>query len=69
MTEPKELAIGEIAEIDGVRVRCVEHVSGGEFDCKLCAFQRPRICPKSSQCIGADRSDGREVHFEEVVGV
>ena len=55
----KELAIGEIGEIDGVKVKCVE---GPE--CHLCAFCG-RNC-SSVMCTPGTRLDQNAVYFEAV---
>ena len=60
--------IGEVYEIGGVYVRCVErpHVSCPLDACRGCYFSEAyKTCPPS-QCSSFGRSDGRNVWFVKV---
>ena len=63
--EVKELAIGEIGEIDGVKVECVEadmHVC-----CELCVFSDKTLQECGDyKCTPSIRTDGKWAYFREV---
>ena len=68
--EVKELAIGEVGEIDGVRVKCVEgDQSPDVFVCYSCLFAKDDCevgrCSKVA-CHPSERIDGLYVIFKEV---
>lgn len=66
MTEPKELAIGEIGEIDGVKVRCIARIDE-QNPCGRCFADGTRSRCSSTPCLPTERDDGLDVVFEEVV--
>lgn len=58
----KELAIGEVGEIDGVRVKCV--VGDG---CNTCRFNLEDDTPcKSIACVSWERTDNKNVYYVEI---
>lgn len=63
----KEIAIGEIAEINGIKVRCVVTQISEHGRCSSCiGFKFPKKCAKLPACSDSVRSDGNLVHFEAV---
>jgi len=59
----KEIAIGEVAEIDGVKVKCVDDCSGMQ-DFK-CALKNLGIC-HTIACAKHERSDTKSVYFVKI---
>jgi len=66
--ETKELAIGEEGVIDGVKVRCSESCPPpGILICDLCRINSmPFDSCKRTKCADWERSDKKQVIFEEV---
>lgn len=63
----KELAVGKEKVIKGVKVKCIERISGDIPDCNRCAFNGKQDCSsKSYACMACERSDHKEVYFQEV---
>jgi hypothetical protein len=59
----KELAIGEIAEISGVKIKCVESNNGDSTDCLSCV--KSPIC-LDMPCHVHERTDGKNVYYEKI---
>lgn len=63
VTDTKESAIGQIIEVDGERLICVESFS----DCtKDCFFYDNGDCKTSTPCSKTTRKDGRDVMFIKI---
>lgn len=65
--EPKELAIGEIGVIDGVRVQCMKR-NGYEAVCNKCAFCLPyeEALQCDKHCSNWQRKDNNDVYFKKI---
>lgn len=63
--ETKELAVGEIGVIDGVKVQCVkDHDSDG---CRsVCVFRKESCYYTASLCSSRRRTDHTDVYFKKV---
>jgi len=63
--QQKEIAIGEVAEIFGVKIKCVEETD--DIFCDVCCFEWSSKQCRSLLCGGNERSDGKYVHFEILI--
>lgn len=61
----KELAIDEVGEIDGKRVKCVPRIDE-EDPCRKCIAKGNEDLCKTIQCLPTERDDGLDVVIEEV---
>lgn len=63
--ENKELAVGEIGVIDGVKVQCVKdrHTNGCH---NLCAFRKESCFHRASLCSSRKRTDNTSVYFKKI---
>lgn len=61
----KELQIGEIGVIDGVKVQCLR-VSEYINPCTRCAFEDTPASICMSLCIQSERSDQTDVYFKKI---
>lgn len=62
------LEIGEIREMYGVKVQCMEIAEDLPFNCKTqpCAFwDTLKACP-SMECSRGQRADERDVYFKKI---
>ena len=57
----KYIEIGETAEIDGVKIKCVEDIEQG-YSCDKCAMYNDESCMKVL-CYSENRIDNKDVYF------